>query len=249
MEDFLFSMSAEDQIGLLRSKCRDHGIYDVDTIASGYHYLKELQSENGTWCYDIFTQNGSDSSGLVINHATGQEAECIIWSINHYLALNRHPKVLNAAKKALDRFGAGCGTSGMSGGHNSLHKGLEYKLASILKKESALLFSTGYTANVGAISGLAKGSKNLILLDKDVHASIVDGCKLAGCKYLPFKHNSPEDLEKKLAKYSDLYNNVFVIVESVYSMTGNHAPLEDYVTLRDHIARISDGDSISQRII
>ena len=232
-EEFPFSISPSDQIGLLRSKFRQHEVSDVGTIASGYRHLKQLQIEDGVWCYDIYTQNGSDSSGIVVNHANGRTDECIIWPLNHYLALNRNPLVIQAAKEALEHYGAGCGTSAMSGGHNHLHKRLEKMLAETFKKESSILFTTGYSANVGALSGLAKGSKNLILIDRDAHASLIDGCKLAGCKYLPFKHNSIADLEKKLDKYSSKFDNIFVVVESVYSMSGNHSPLEEIVGLRD----------------
>lgn len=232
MQDIPITFSQNDQIGLVRSKFKESGVHKLTTIATGYHHVKQIQAQNGTWCYDIYTENGSDSSGVVVNHVTGETKDCVIWPINHYLGLNRHPEVINAAKAALEKYGAGCGTSAMSGGHNYLHKELEDRLAEVLRKESALLFTTGYSANVGALSGLAKGSKNLILIDRDAHASLIDGCKLAGCKYLPFKHNSISDLEKKLEKYSNRFENIFVVVESVYSMTGNHAPLEEIVNLR-----------------
>lgn len=222
-----------DQIGLVRSKCHENNVFSIQDIASCYQKIKTVQSKNGTWCYEIFSENGSDADGFMTNHATGETSNCIIWPVNHYLALNRHPYVIESAKHALDKYGAGCGTSAMSGGHNRLHKILEKKLAELLNKEDALLFSTGYSANVGAIAGLAKGAWNLVLIDRDAHASLFDGCKLAGCKYLPFKHNSIEDLKKKLDRYSHNYENVFIVVESVYSMTGNHAPLEDLVMLRN----------------
>jgi len=233
MTQLPFAISKNDQIGLVRSRCNDNNIHDIRLIAAWHHHLKHLQAENGTWCYDIFTENGSDSSGTVVNHITGHTTDCVIWPINHYLGLNRHPSVIAAAKDALNNYGAGCGTSGMSGGHNRLHKSLEEKLAKSLGKESTLLFSTGYSANVGALAGLAKGANNLILIDRDAHASLIDGCKLAGCKYLPFKHNSIEDVQRKLEKYSQKFNNVFVVVESVYSMTGNHAPLLEIARLRE----------------
>ena len=161
-KSFPFSILPSDQIGLLRSKFRQHEISNVDVIASGYQHLKQLQIEEGVWCYDIYTKNGSDSSGIVVNHANGRSDECIIWPLNHYLALNRNPEVIRAAKVALEHYGAGCGTSAMSGGHNHLHKQLEKTLAEIFQKESAILFTTGYSANVGALSGLAKGANCLL---------------------------------------------------------------------------------------
>ena len=181
----------------------------------------------------MIIQKGSDTYGIMQHHSTKKEQEMIIWSVNHYLGLNRHPKVIESSKKAIDIYGTGCGTSAISGGHNQLHKILEKRLSTLFEKEDSLLFSTGYSANVGAISALAKGKNNLILIDRASHASIIDGCKLAGCKLLPFKHNSVEDLEKKLNRYGSKYDNVFVIVESIYSMSGEYAPLEEIVRLRE----------------
>lgn len=226
------TFSSHEQVGLVRKKCRDNGIVNIESIAAHIQKFKDMQVTSGNWCYEIFTEKGSDAEGTVVDHSTGVKSDCIIWSINHYLAFNRHPAVIASAKNALDIYGTGCGTSAMSGGHNQLHKDIEEKMAQVLGKENAILFTSGYSANIGAISALARGSSNLVLIDKDVHASLVDGCKLAGCKYLPFKHNSVSDLEQKLAKYSAKYENIFVVVESVYSMTGNHAPLEAIVELK-----------------
>ena len=121
----------------------------------------------------------------------------------------------------------------MSGGHSSLHKVAERRLSSWLGKEAAILFPTGYSANVGAISALAKGPSSFILFDRDCHASIIDGVKLSGPKFLPFKHNDVEDLERKLKKFSREYENVLVVIESVYSMTGEEAPLQRIAKLKD----------------
>ena len=162
------------------------------------------------------------------------EKNCIIWPINHYLGLNRHPKVIEASIDALKEFGTGCGTSAMSGGHSYLHKLAEKRLANWLGKEDAILFPTGYSANVGAISGLAKGPSSFILFDRECHASIIDGVKLSGAKFLPFRHNDSDDLARKLKKFSAQYENVLVIVESVYSMTGEEACLQEIVDLREH---------------
>ena len=220
------------QIGQIREKCKESYITNIQDIASMYHQQKNIQIKDGTLCYEMITEKGSSAVGVMTHYSTKEQQESIIWSINHYLALNRHPKVIESAKKALDEYGAGCGTSAISGGHNRLHKDLEERLAKLFQKERAVLFSTGYSANVGAISALAKGKNSLILFDRESHASIIDGCRLAGCKYLPFRHNSMNDLERKLKRYGSKYDNVFVIVESVYSMSGNHAPLSELVKLR-----------------
>lgn len=220
------------QIGLVRSDCQERGIVDITTIADAYHTVKSEQTASRVWCYDNFTDGGSNSSALIRSDAHSGTKECLVWPINHYLGLNRHPKVIAAATEALRMYGTGCGTSAMSGGHSSLHKQVEKRLAGWLGKETALLFPTGYSANVGAISGLAKGPSSFILFDRECHASIIDGIKLSGAKFLPFRHNDPADLARKLEKYAAGYENVFVIVESVYSMTGEEACLQEIVDLK-----------------
>ncbi|TLX17145.1 aminotransferase class I/II-fold pyridoxal phosphate-dependent enzyme [Rhizobium sp. MHM7A] len=223
---------ATRQIGLVRKDCLEQGIVDVETVAEAYHAVKLDQAKTGIWCYDNFTEGGSNSSGLVRSSAHLGTKECIIWPINHYLALNRHPKVVDAAIDAIRTFGTGCGTSAMSGGHSSLHKLAEKRLADWMGKEEAILFPTGYSANVGAISALAKGPSCFILFDRECHASIIDGVKLSGAKFLPFRHNDADDLNRKLEKYAASYENVLVVVESVYSMTGEEACLREIVDLK-----------------
>lgn len=228
----ILELTEHDQIGLVRKRCSDKGITKIGDVATAYESLRQIQVKSGSWCYENYTENGSHSSGIVCSEATNASQACVIWPINHYLGLNRHPDVVNAAINALQKYGTGCGTSAMSGGHNFLHKELESRLAKVMCKEAAILFPTGYSANLGAISGLAKTGNTVVFFDRECHASIIDGIKLAGCKYIPFKHNNVSDLEKKLQSYALEYENVFVIVESVYSMTGEEAPLQEIVSLK-----------------
>ncbi|WP_244619097.1 aminotransferase class I/II-fold pyridoxal phosphate-dependent enzyme [Rhizobium sp. 18055] len=225
---------ANRQIGLVRKQCLEMGVRDIASVAAAYHELKQQQTASKVWCYDNFTVAGSNSSGIVKSDVHSDERECIVWPINHYLGLNRHSKVIEAAIEAVREFGTGCGTSAMSGGHNRLHKELEKKLAVWLGKESALLFPTGYSANVGAISGLAKGPSCFVLFDRECHASIIDGIKLSGAKYLPFRHNDARDLARKLEKHAAGFENILVIVESVYSMSGEEACLQEICDLKSH---------------
>lgn len=225
-------LAVSDQIGLIRKRCTDQGIVSVSEIADACEALRQKQVAAGLWCYENYTESGSHSEGMVKSAASSASRHSVIWPINHYLGLNRHPEVIQAAIQALQQYGTGCGTSAMSGGHNQLHKDLERRLADILRKEAAILFPTGYSANLGAISGLAKGGDCFVLFDRECHASIIDGIRLSGCKYLPFRHNDMADLEEKLQNHSQSYANVFVIVESVYSMTGEEAPLREIVQLK-----------------
>ncbi|CAK0742830.1 hypothetical protein CCP4SC76_1240004 [Gammaproteobacteria bacterium] len=220
------------QMGL-RQVLKEHGIRDLDAFAQGYGQVRQALVDQGRWFYDSVTQSGSDSAAGILTEGIEGERPCLVWSINHYLGLNRHPDVVARAREALERFGTGAGTSAVSGGHSSLHRKIQDRLAALLGKDTAILYSTGYTANLGAISTLAKNVSTGILIDREVHASIVDGCRLSGAKFLHFKHNSVDDLAEKLTELTGQYDNLLVVVESVYSMSGDEAPLAEIVALKD----------------
>jgi 7-keto-8-aminopelargonate synthetase-like enzyme len=228
----LLKLKETDQIGLIRKRCIDNGITKIGDIAHQYQKMRDLQAEAGFWFYENFTEDGSNSSGTVSSDASSESKQCVIFTINHYLGLNRNPDVIQAAVEATQKYGTGCGTSAVGGGQNRLHKILEKRLAQVMNKEAAILFPTGYSANLGAVSALARGSNTVVLFDRECHASIIDGVKLGGCDFFPFKHNDVQDLEKKLKAYSKKYENVFVIVESVYSMSGDESPLNEIVNLK-----------------
>lgn len=229
----IFSKLDNLQLGTIRQKCQINKVTKIDDIAEAYEFTRQKQIERGQWGYEHFTLKGSNSSGLMRSDADQQiQKECIIWSINHYLGLNRHPQVIASAVEALQHYGTGSGTSAMSGGHNTLHKRLEQRLAQVLQKEDAILFSTGFTANLGALTALGKCGKTLFLLDEECHASIFDGVKITGCNYMIFKHNKVGELRDFLSTYAGDYDNIIVLVESVYSMSGEEAPLRDIVALK-----------------
>lgn len=122
--------------------------------------------------FDRFTKNGSDVQSTILSPDRSVK-DCVVWSINQYLGLNRHPKVIKAAVTAAQNFGTSSGTSSMGGGRSELHLHLEERIAQFLSKESVILYSTGYTANLGALSCLP-GPNDLIIADEEVHASIRD---------------------------------------------------------------------------
>ena len=231
--DLKSSIAQGGQIGLIPAKCFDNGITNINEIADVVEAARQIQIKNDTWCYENFTELSSDSVATMQSHATNISKSCIVWSINHYLGLNRHPYVIDSAIQALQNFGSGCGTSAMSGGHNSLHKTLEKRLANVMGKESAILFPTGYSANLGAIAGIAKMGNSAIIFDRESHASIIDGIKLSGGKLIPFRHNDANDLERKIKFAQGKFDNILVVVESVYSMTGEEAPLAAIASLKD----------------
>lgn len=220
------------QIGMTYQIMNRDGIYDLKEIAKEYQAQQQYLASQQQWGYDRYLKNSSDANAEVCTPTAQESKQCSVWSINHYLGLNRHPYVIQKAQEALEIYGTGCGTSAMSGGHSQLHKNLQTRFANIFSKEEALLFPTGFTANSGTISALCRGSETLILIDRDSHASIIEGCRAAASEFLPFKHNSLQDLENKLRKYSGKYVNILVVVESAYSMEGDVAPLKEIVALK-----------------
>ena len=221
------------QIGKLVRSLKAGEIKSIDKIAHLVYMGIAAQERDGIFPYNRYMKNGSGVVSAVVSNNRTERKDCIVWSSNHYLGLNRHPDVINYAVKILQENGTGCGTSAVSGGFSSVHKELERELASLCGKPEAVLFATGYTTNLGTISSLA-GKGDLILIDRDIHASIIDGSIMSKADLRIFKHNDPYHLEKLLKSAREKkYNNIFVITESVFSMTGEEAPLLDYCRLKE----------------
>ena len=207
-------------------------VHDFEQVSEALYWQKLRQSQEGLYSQDRFTAGGSNTESDVISPLTGKSQHCILWGINHYLGLNRDPYVIGQAQRAIGTYGTGCGTSALSGGMSDLHKEVENRIANLVGKERVLLFPTGYTTNLGVLSALP-GKNDFFLFDRESHASIIDGIKLSGRKFASFRHNSLVDLEHKLEKYSATYENIIVVVESAYSMSGDLAPLREIVRLKE----------------
>jgi len=149
--------------------------------------------------------------------------ERIMMGSNNYLGLTHHPEVLAEARAALERYGSGCTGSRFLNGTLDLHERLEGELAEFLGKETCLVFSTGYQANLGVISGLV-GRGDVVFLDKLDHASIVDGAKMSQGETVRFNHGDLVGLERKLQRIPEGAGSM-VIVDGVYSMEGDIADL------------------------
>ncbi len=163
---------------------------------------------------------------------------------NNYLGLTTHPKVREAAIEAVRKYGTSCTGSRFLNGTLHLHKQLEQELADFVGKEAALVFSTGFQTNLGTISALV-GKGDAVITDKEDHASIVDGCRLAYGKMLRFRHNDMADLERVL-KRCDLDQGKLVVVDGVFSMGGDIAPLPEIVPLcKKYNARLMVDDAHS----
>jgi 8-amino-7-oxononanoate synthase len=165
------------------------------------------------------------------------------FSSNDYLGLANEPALKEAAVKAVERYGAGAGASRLICGSLTPHQELDETLAAFKGTEAALSFSTGYAAAIGAICALL-GKDDFIILDKLVHACIVDAARLCGAKLRVFAHNDLNDLEAKLewvservqspkSKVQSREGRTLVVTESVFSMDGDHAPLRELVELKE----------------
>ncbi|MCS5663116.1 MAG: aminotransferase class I/II-fold pyridoxal phosphate-dependent enzyme [Flavobacteriales bacterium] len=181
------------QIGMMYHVLNSEGIYDLKKIAREWYEQQVSLEKLKQWRADCYLERSSNSRSKVVNPSDGSSNDCSVWSVNHYLGLNRHPYVIKKAKEAIDIYGTGCGTSAMSGGHSRLHKDLQKRFGRIFGKEECLLFSTGFTVNSGTIPALCRGKETLIIIDRDSHASIIQGCKVAQSKFIPFKHNSVQE--------------------------------------------------------
>ncbi len=221
-------------MGQVKSEMQRRGVTDVKQVAEELQRIKEEQAQAHLFASDLFTESGSDAAAAIVSGTTGERRECMVWSLNLYLGLNREPRVIERARDALTRFGTGAGTSAPSGGLSSLHHEIEARVAEMVGKPHAIVFSTGYAANLGALSALP-GPNDLVLLDREAHASMIDGVKLSKRKWGVFRHNDVRDLESKLRRYRQHHENVFVVVESAYSMSGDLAPLKEIAALkREH---------------
>ncbi|OGP53305.1 MAG: 8-amino-7-oxononanoate synthase [Deltaproteobacteria bacterium RBG_13_52_11] len=146
---------------------------------------------------------------------------------NNYLGLTNHPKVKEAAIKAVEKYGSGCAGSRFLNGNLDIHERLEEKLAAFFHKEAAVVFATGYQTNLGTISALV-GRNDEVVLDKFDHASIIDGCRLSFGKVKKFRHNDMADLERVLSSLPDKGGKL-IVVDGVFSMEGDITPLPGVV--------------------
>lgn len=191
-------------------KCSEFTIAREAIAAGIYPYFIPLAENEGT-------------------EATFQGRRLIMCGSNNYLGLTMHPKVRQAAQDAIVRFGTSCTGSRFLNGTLELHEQLEQELAEWVGKEAALVFSTGMQTNLGTISALV-GREDVVFLDKNDHASIVDGARLSWGEVKRFRHNDLADLERLLAKCPEEKGKL-VVVDGLFSMEGDIAPLPEMTAL------------------
>ena len=155
--------------------------------------------------------------------------EYLSFCSNNYLGLANNPLVVKAVKDAVEKYGWGAGASRLVSGNMELHEALEDEISRFKGKEASIVFSTGYMANIGAISSLvSKG--DLVICDKLNHASIIDGCRLSGADFRVYPHCDIEKLENILRK-SAKYSHKLIVTDTVFSMDGDLAHLPDIVRI------------------
>lgn len=163
----------------------------------------------------------------IINATRGRigNREVVLAGTNNYLGLTFDPDCMDASINAIKNHGTGTTGSRIANGSYQEHVDLENALAKHANMASAIVFSTGYQTNLAAIATLA-GEKDVIFIDADAHACIIDGCRLSSAPTIRFRHNSPKDLDKRLTRRGKIEDGIaLVVIEGLYSMFGDRAPI------------------------
>jgi 8-amino-7-oxononanoate synthase len=187
---------------------------------------------------DVLIGDGRSPFGVVIEEIVSPTEgivhgrRTILAGTNNYLGLTFDPTCIEMAQAALRDQGTGTTGSRMANGTFAAHAGLEHELADFLGRRGTIVFSTGYLANLGMLSAVP-GPDDVVLVDADCHASIYDGCRLGSAEVLRFRHNDAGDLEKRLRRLGDRSHRALIVVEGIYSMLGDRAPLADLAAVKE----------------
>lgn len=213
----------------LFEKCRNFGAAKEVEAAGLYPYFRQISSLPST---------------VVV--AEGKEV--IMIGSNNYLGLTDHPLVIEEIHRAVDKYGSGCTGSRFLNGTLDIHVKLEEELAEFMQREAALVFSTGFQTNLGAISTIV-GKDDIILGDRSNHASIVDGCRLSFGELRKYKHNDMSELERLLQRNNHARGKL-IVTDGVFSMEGDIANLPVITTLAaQHDARVMVDDAHSVGVL
>ncbi|MDO5674019.1 MAG: aminotransferase class I/II-fold pyridoxal phosphate-dependent enzyme [bacterium] len=199
------------------------------TLFDKFHPLAVAREEMTAQCPDFFhitmEEILSPTEALIKGRPT------LLAGTNNYLGLTFHPDCIAAACEATEKEGTGTTGSRMANGTYAGHLALEQELSTFFGRKRTIVFSTGYLANLALLSTLT-GQDDVILLDADCHASIYDGCRMGSAEVIRFRHNDVADLEKRLRRLGGRKANVLIVVEGIYSMLGDQAPLKEIAALK-----------------
>src|SRR3954454_8155191 len=184
-----------------------------------------LVKEQGVYPYFRVIECGQDTE------VTLNGKRVLMFGSNSYLGLTNHPRIEEAAKRAIDKYGTGCAGSRFLNGTLDIHIELEHKLAKYVNKESALLFSTGFQVNLGVLSSVT-GRNDYLILDEYDHASIIDGSRLSFSRTVKYRHNDMNDLEQKLSALPEQAVKL-IVVDGIFSMEGDIVKLPEIVDIAD----------------
>jgi len=183
--------------------------------------------------YMRLVDSPADREVIVMDALTGERRRMLMFGSNNYLGLANHPKVIAAVRKAAEEHGVGLSGPPLLNGYTTLHRQLEERLSALKHSEETLIFSTGYSANLGLMTSLTT-ARDRVLFDDYHHASLRDGLRMAKCGHKSFAHNDLDQL-RALMTGGEPDGDTFVCVEGVYSMDGDLAPLPEIVPLcRQH---------------
>lgn len=198
--------------------------------------------EKGLYPYFRAIESGQDTEVVI------DGKKVLMFGSNSYLGLTNHPKIKEAAKKAIDKYGTGCAGSRFLNGTLDIHIELEKRLAAYVGKEAAVLFSTGFQVNLGVISCLLDRNDYLILDEYD-HASIIDGSRLSFSRSIKYAHNDMDDLRKKLSRLPEDAAKL-IVADGIFSMEGDLVNLPEIVKIADEFgANIMMDDAHSLGVI
>jgi 8-amino-7-oxononanoate synthase len=194
-----------------------------------FNFMAEFQAE--LKAQDVVPFGAVTEKILSATEAVVNGRKVILAGTNNYLGLSFDPRCIAAAQEAAGKWGTGTTGSRLANGTFIEHEQLESELAAFYGVGHAITFTTGFAATMGMCASLV-GPGEVILLDADSHASIYAGAQLSGAEIIRFKHNDPEDLAKRLRRLGERASQTLIVVEGVYSMLGDTAPLEEIVAVK-----------------
>lgn len=200
------------------------------SIFDKFHYIRDTRAQLAQLGLTPFGAETSEiysaTEGLIEGRRT------ILAGTNNYLGMTFQPRCIEAARAALAAQGTGTTGSRMASGTYGGHKALEQEFADFYGEPAAIVFSTGYQANLGILSTLV-GRDEVMLIDADSHASIYDGARMSEGEVIRFRHNDPVDLDKRLRRLGERAKKALIVVEGIYSMLGDTAPLAEIVEVKN----------------